>query len=387
MAKSETTPARPQYGPPSVMSPEVLPDGRVVFRIDAPHATQVTIAGEWNTQGRGASEPLEQDDQGIWSITLALPPDLYTYTFSVDGVRTLDPANTWIKPATGQIQNIVEVPGEEAAFAQIQPVLHGDIHIVWYDSPATHSPRRMHIYTPPGYDTSGEDYPVLYLIHGGGDDDAAWHTIGRAGFIMDNLLAAGKAKPMIIVMPNGKIDVPGFTFFLSEEELKSPAAVQKRIDTIAKMHDTFAEDLLTSIMPTVEKSYRVLADREHRAIAGLSMGGAETLRVAPSRLDLFAYIGVFSMGLQVGPDAGIKSDFEERNASFFADPKQTNARLRLFWIGSGEDDRVIGDGARRLAETLARGGIQHEFHESAGGHTWINWRRYLVDFLPRLFQD
>jgi enterochelin esterase-like enzyme len=162
----------------------------------------------------------------------------------------------------------------------------------WYDSKTTNTARRMHIYTPPGYDTSGENYPVLYLIHGGGEDDVAWSTIGRAGFIMDNLLMANKVSPMIIVMPNGKIELPGLSLRGSDIDWKSPEAVAERMKTIIKLHDLFIDDLLTTIIPLVEKSYRVLPNRDKRAIAGLSMGGAETLRAGPSNLDLFAYFKV-----------------------------------------------------------------------------------------------
>jgi enterochelin esterase-like enzyme len=369
-------------------SPKVLPDHRVTFRIYAPKASEVSIEGDWITQGRGTGGPLQKDDQGIWSITVGpLVPDFYSYTYTVDGVRTIDPQNPTIKQGISRLENMFLVPGEEAAFADTRSVPHGDVRIVWYDSATLDCVRRMHIYTPPGYDGSDETYPVLYLIHGGGDEDSAWSTIGRAGFIMDNLLAAGKVKPMIVVMPNGSVRRPGVSYRLTGADRSSPAAIKARIEAISALHDTFVEDLLENIIPTVEKRYRVLTDRDHRAIAGLSMGGAETLRVAPSNLDKFAYIGVFSMGLQVGPEAGVNTDFEERNADFFADPDRTNELLKLFWIAAGEDDRTITDGARRLSETLKRRGIRHEFHETAGGHTWINWRRYLYDFLQLLFRD
>lgn len=369
-------------------SPEVLPDHRVTFRIYAPKASEVSIQGDWIAQGRGTGGHLQKDNQGIWSITVGpLVPDFYSYTYTVDGVRTIDPQNPMIKQGIARLESMFLVPGEEAAFADTWPVPHGDVRIVWYDSPALSCVRRMHIYTPPGYDRSDERYPVLYLIHGGGDDDSGWSTIGRAGFIMDNLLAADKVKPMIVVMPNGSIRRPGFSLRLTGADRYSPAAIKARIETISQLHDVFVEDLLTTIIPTVEKTYRVLTTRDNRAIAGLSMGGAETLRVAPSNLDKFAYIGVFSMGLQVGPHAGVNTDFEERNADFLADPDRTNEMLKLFWIAAGEDDRTITDGARRLSATLKRRGIQHAFHESTGGHTWINWRQYLYDFLPLLFRE
>jgi len=369
-------------------SPEVLPDCRVTFRIYAPKASEVSVQGDWITQGRGTGGPLRKDDQGIWSITVGpLVPDFYSYTYTVDGVRTIDPQNPTIKPGIARLENMFLVPGEEAAFAGTWPVPHGDVRIVWYDSTACNCVRRMHIYTPPGYDGSDEMYSVLYLIHGGGDDDSGWSTIGRAGFIMDNLLAAGKVEPMIVVMPNGSVRRPGVSYRLTGADRSSPAAIRARIEGISALHDVFVEDLLKAIIPTVERRYRVLTDRDHRAVAGLSMGGAETLRVAPSNLDKFAYIGVFSMGLQVGPEAGVNTDFEERNADFFANPDRTNELLKLFWIAAGEDDRTITDGARRLSETLKRRGIRHVFHESAGGHTWINWRQYLYDFLQLLFRD
>jgi enterochelin esterase family protein len=313
-------------------------------------------------------------------------PDFYTYTLTVDGVPTIDPQNPTIKQGIASLENMFLVPGEEAAFADTRSVPHGDVRIVWYDSTTLGCARSMRIYTPPGYDGSGETYPVLYLIHGGGDDDSAWSTIGRAGFIMDNLLAAEKVKPMIVVMPNGSIPLAGFSLRLTGADRNSPAAIKARIETISRLHDEFVEDLLTTIIPTVEKRYRVLTTRDNRAIAGLSMGGAETLRVAPSNLDKVAFIGVFSMGLQVGAHAGVNTDFEERNANFFADPNRTNEMLKLFWIAAGENDQIITDGARRLSETLKRRGIQHTFNETVGGHTWINWRKYLYEFVQLLFR-
>ena len=378
----------PSAPPVTITSPEILPDHRVTFRICAPKASEVVIEGEWIQQGRGNGGPLQRDDQGIWSITIGpLMPDFYTYTFTVDGVPTIDPLNPTIKPGIRGLENMFLVPGEEAAFAETRAVPHGEVRIVWYQSTAVGGARSMRVYTPPGYDGSDEAYPVLYLIHGGGDDDSAWSTIGRAGFIMDNLLAAGKIEPMIVVMPNGSIPSPGFDFRLMGADRHSPSAIAARIKTISRLHDVFVDDLLTTIIPIVEERYRVRTTREDRAIAGLSMGGAETLRVAPSNLDKFAYIGVFSMGLQVGTHAGVKSDFEERNANFFSDPDRTNELVKLFWIAAGEDDQIITDGARRLSETLKRGGIQHKFNETAGGHTWINWRQYLYEFAQLLFRN
>jgi enterochelin esterase family protein len=382
-------PTRPPPPPHSdLVSPEVLPDNRVTFRIYAPKATEVSITGEWVRQGRGTGGPLLKDEQGIWSIAAGpLVPDFYTYALTVDGVRTMDPQNTTIKPGNKRLENMFLVPGEEADFAATRPVPHGEVRTVWYDSTALGGARSMRVYTPPGYDTGDGTYPVFYLIHGGGDNDAGWTTIGRANFILDNLLAAGKIEPMIVVMPNGSVPRPAGSYRLVGADRTLPAAIKARIEAIAASHDIFVEDLLTTIIPTVEQRYRVRTDRGSRAIAGLSMGGAETLRVAPSNLDKFAYIGVFSMGLQVGAEAGVHPDFKERNADFFADPDRTNKLLKLFYIAAGENDRTITDGARRLSATLTRRGIQHMFNETTGGHTWINWRLYLYDFLQLLFRD
>lgn len=378
--------AQPQAGP-AYKSTEVLPDRRVTFRIYAPKASAVTLTSDFATQGRGTAGPMQKDEAGIWSITAGpLVPDFYAYTFNVDGVRTVDPRNPMVKQGVASLESMFLVPGPEAAFADVQVVPHGEVRAVWYESKPLGGPRRMHVYTPPGYEKGNTKYPVLYLIHGGGDEDSGWSTIGRAGFILDNLLSAGKITPMIVVMPNGSITLPGVPAPMGGGMAATPEAQAERIARISKLHDTFVSDLLTSIIPYVDSTYRTLSDREHRAMAGLSMGGAETLRAAPSNLDKFAYIGVFSMGLQVGSNAGVNSDFVERNAKFFADPDKPNKMVKLFWIGVGSNDRTVTDGPKRLSDTLKAHDIRHEFHETEGGHTWINWRLYLRDFTQLLFR-
>jgi enterochelin esterase-like enzyme len=360
-----------------------LPDNRVTFHIYAPKASAVSIKGDWVPHGRGVDGPLQRDDRGVWSITVGpLVPDFYTYLFTVGGVPTIDPGNPYVKHSSDICENILTVPGEAVAFAETRSVPHGDVRIVWYEPEMTNNAQRMHIYTPPGYDSSGRSYPVLYLLHGGGEDDTGWSVIGRAGFIMDNLLAEDKVTPMIIVMPNGKIDLLGLSYRGSKIDFPTPEGVASVIQKIIKAHNAFAKDLFTGIIPTVEKAYRVLNDREHRAIAGLSMGGAQTMRIGPSNLGMFAYLGVFSVGM-----GGIEADLEERNAHFFANPEQSNAQVKLFWIGAGSNDQVIGNGGHQLSQVLKRHGIDREVHESQGGHTWINWRRYFYDFSQRLFRD
>lgn len=368
---------RPRQPTPNdtVKSPEVSPDHRVTFRIYAPKASEITVGGDWIAQGRGTGGPLEKDDQGVWSITVGpLVPDFYSYTLTVDGVRTLDPKNPMIKQGIASVDNMFEVPGEEAAFEENLPVPHGEVRVDWYHSSALDMMRSMHVYTPPGYDSSKARYPVFYLLHGAGDDDSGWSTIGRAGFILDNLLAANKARPMIIVMPNGSMPRPASAASFVPGSGPPPGMIQAQ--------NRFVDELLNNVMPYVEKNYRVTANRDNRAIAGLSMGGGQTLRIAPANLDKFAYIGVWSAG--VNPQGA--ADFESRNAQFFQSPEKTNRMVKLFWIGVGQKDPLAGAGARNLAELLKNRGIKAEFHESEGGHTWINWRHYLNEFAPLLFR-
>jgi enterochelin esterase family protein len=344
---------------PAVKSPEVLPDNRVVFRIKAPKASEVSLSGEWIAQGRGTGGKLEKDDQGIWSITIGpLVPDLYSYVFTVDGVRVLDPVNVWVKPGIATLSNMLEVPGEEMAFEAIKDVPHGDVGIAWYFSKVLKVMRSMRVYTPPGYESGDKKYPVLYLLHGSGDDDAGWSTIGRAGFIIDNLLAEGKCVPMIVVMPNGSMP-----------------------RSAGDGPDLFTAELLENVIPHVEKHYRVAANRENRSLAGLSMGGGQTLRIGPSHLEQFAWLGVFSSGIP----AAVAGEAPRYVGPLFDDPAKSNKLLRLFWIGAGAKDQARAN-AGNLDDILKAHGITHQFHESEGGHTWINWRRYLHDYAQLLFR-
>jgi enterochelin esterase family protein len=359
----------------TLKSPEVSADHRVTFRIYAPKASDVTLSGDWVAQGRGTAGKLTKDDTGVWSLTVGpLVPDFYSYSFTVDGVRTIDPKNAMIKQGEASLDNMVHVDGDEAAYEDNRPVPHGEIHIDWYQSNVLDKQRSMHVYTPPGYETGKEKYPVFYLLHGGGDEDSGWSTIGRAGFIMDNLLAAKKARPMIIVMPNGSMPRPSVT----PGAPQTPEMQQAQRDAQQK----FVDELLNNVIPAVEKTYRVIATRESRAIAGLSMGAGQTLAIAPTHLDKFAWIGVWSGGV----NAPATDDFLTRNASFFENPEKTNKSVKLLWVAAGSNDTLAGPGTKHLAEILDSKGIKHEFHESEGGHTWINWRHYLNDYAQLLFR-
>jgi enterochelin esterase-like enzyme len=337
-----------------VVSPEVLAARKVAFRIYAPKASEVSLQGDWME----SREPvqLEKGKGGMWSATVGpLAPDLYAYCFVVDGVKTADPANAMVKQTWAGPISLLYLPGKGTAFHDNREVPHGEVRKVWYKSNTLGVQRRMHIYTPPGYERGGR-YPVLYLLHGRDDDDSDWTGIGRAGFILDNLLADKKAVPMVIVMPDGG---------------PSPTAVK------SPGKDLFVSELLKDVVPYVERHYRVLAGQGHRALAGLSMGGGQAVRVFMARPDAFAYVGVWGAGI---------GDTGARDATLSARAESINKNVKLFSIRVGEKDSALA-GAKRLSEMLTKHGIKNERRLSGGAHTWNNWRRYLHEFLPLLFRD
>jgi enterochelin esterase family protein len=361
---SAQTPQRQPTPNDTLKSPQVLADNRVAIRIYAPKASDVTVSGDF--LGGRPAEKLTKDAHGVWSATFGpLRPDYYTYTLVVDGVRTADPKNPVIKQGIASLENVLAVPGAETAFEDNRAVPHGELRQVWYDSKTLGQMRRMHVYTPPGYDQGTQKYPVFYLLHGGGDDDSGWPTVGRAGFILDNLLAAGKAKPMIVVMPNGSMP---------------PAPGTPPAQGMNRTRELFASELTKDVMPYVETKYRVLTKRENRALAGLSMGGYQTLELTLTRPELFDYVGVMSSGLF---GASI-DDAPTRYATALSDPK-FNQNKKLVWVAIGKDDFVMDANKKTLA-LLDKSGIKYQYKETEGGHTWINWRQYLHEFLPLLFR-
>jgi enterochelin esterase family protein len=360
----------------TLVSTEVSSDHRVTFRIYAPKAGEVALRGDW-IEGF-ATQPLTKDDSGVWSVTVGpLTPDFYSYSFLVDGVKTVDPKNAVIKQGINTVDNMVMVPGPESAFLEARPVPHGEIRIAWYTSATLGAERRLHVYTPPGYDASRERYPVLYLLHGGGDDDSGWSTIGRAGFILDNLLADKKALPMVIVMPNGSLPLPTNLPAMVPGAMPPPEFMA----AMAAAQARFASALLDDVVPFVEKTYRVRTDPPGRAIAGLSMGGGQTQRVLATRPDAFAWVAIWSAGVR--PDG--TEAFEKDATALFASPEKTNRSLRLLSIRVGDKDFTL-DGCRNLDGLLTKHGIQHRLQVNGGGHTWINWRLYLSELLPQLFR-
>ncbi len=350
----------------TLQSPRVAADRKATISIYAPKASEVTVSGDFSP---GKPLSLTKGESGVWSVTTGpLRPDYYTYTLMVDGVRTVDPKNPVIKQGIGSLENVMIVPGNENAFQENAEVPHGELRQVWYKSGTLSMLRRMHIYTPPGYEKSTTKYPVFYLLHGGGDDDSGWNSIGRAGFILDNLIAAGKAKPMIMVMPNGSMPASAF-----------PAGTAQN-DRMNKMADLFSAELTKEVMPYVEKTYRVLPGRENRAVAGLSMGGLQTLDVALSNPDLFNYVGVWSSGF-FGPTIDAA---ETKYAKALKDPN-FNKNKKLFLLQIGKDDFLM-DASNKTKALLDKNQIRYQYKETEGGHTWINWRQYLNEYAQVLFK-
>jgi enterochelin esterase family protein len=364
---TSVAPAQPK-GPkgPVFVSPEVKEDRSVAFRLHAPKATTVGLmAGD--IPG-GGPRTLKKGDNDVWELTLEkVDPGTYRYLFMVDGVPTADPRNQAVSQSNGNIWSVVHVPG--ADFMDRKDVLHGAVARVYYHSSALGRDRRMHIYTPPGYETSTEKYPVLYLLHGAGDSDDSWTSVGRANFILDNLIAAGKAKPMLVVMPAGHTGPFSWNLPTAPAKGGGPAGN-------ARFEDDFTKD----IQPYVEKNYRVLADRTHRAIAGLSMGGAQTLNLFADRPKNFSYAGVFSSAVIFGKAA----DWEKQHETNL-DDKAAKEGLKLVWFATGKDDFLMSR-TKETVELFKKHEFTPEFQETTGGHTWINWRAYLNEFAPRLFQ-
>jgi enterochelin esterase family protein len=380
----------PGRGPqtPAYLSPEVTPDRKIAFRIYAPKAENVRVVGS-DIPGMMQAGPLSKDDNGVWELVYGpVEPGAYRYHFQVDSVPVLDYRNPSLSESNTNAWSLVYVPG--ADFMDTKDVPRGSVASLTYYSKSLQKFRRLHVYTPPGYEVGTQKYPIFYLLHGAGDCDDSWTSVGRAGFILDNLIAAKKAKPMVVVMPAGHTTTqqPG-----GRGAAPQPGRMM--------FNDDFIKDFESDIMPMVETRYRVTADRAHRAIAGLSMGGAHTLNIGIPNLDKFAYIGVFSSGLlgvfpiggrgrggQGGPVAAAPAAPDpswEQEYQAQLDNAALKKGLKLFWFSTGSEDFLI-DNTRSTVELFKKHGFTPVFQESSGGHTWINWRNYLNEFAPQLFQ-
>jgi enterochelin esterase-like enzyme len=379
------TPAAPQNGPatrpgrggaprgPMVVSPDVKEDRHVTFRVLAPKAEAVRLNTSDLPGNPGEQRTLTKGENGVWELTLGpVNAGTYRYVFSVDGMNVVDSRNQAVSESNGTVWSVVHVPG--ADFMDRADVPHGAVASVFYHSSALNRDRRMHVYTPPGYETSQDKYPVFYLLHGAGDSDDSWTSVGRANFILDNLIAAGKAKPMIVVMPAGHTGP--FTFGAPPAAPAAPGAPPRP----SLGNTAFEDDFTKDIRPYVEKHYRAKADRNSRAIAGLSMGGAQTLNIALADLKDYGYVGVFSSGLLFRN----MDDTDKELRTQLADPAAKEG-LKLLWFSTGSQDFLLNQ-TRQSVDLLKKHGLNPVFKESEGGHTWINWQHYLNEFAPELFQ-
>jgi len=358
---------KPSVTPPPEMpwlvTPEVHADNTVTFRFRAPNAQDVKLE-----RGGVEAVAMQKDNQGVWSVTTApLAPDYYEYSILVDGVRMLDPYNHLLVPNLLTPANAVHISGPGLPW-EVTDVPHGEIHNHFYRSAIAGDDRDYYVYTPPRYDQKGKTtYPVLYLLHGYSDDASGWSAVGHANVILDNLIAQGKAKPMIVVMPLG--------YGTMEIIRLGWGGLESRTDVRSKNLADFRAALLTEVMPRVESEYRVTEDRNSRAIAGLSMGGSESLLTGLNNLDKFAWIGAFSSG-------GLPDPFEKNFPNL---DSKANQQLKLLWIACGTEDRLITMN-RNLREWLKSKGIQHTDIETPGMHTWMVWRRNLIEFAGLLFR-
>jgi enterochelin esterase-like enzyme len=365
-----------QTPPPAVTSPQVAADRHVAFRIFAPKAQTVRLSSS-DIFGFTPKGDMTKAENGVWEINVGpIDPGAYRYNFNVDGVAVMDPRNPSVSESNNNAWSLVYLPG--ADFMDTQQVPHGAVASVTYYSRSLGKFRRMHVYTPPGYEVGSQKYPIFYLLHGAGDSDESWTSVGRAGFIIDNLIAANKAKPMVIVMPAGHTAPFDFS--------RPPSGAPRT----PNFNDDFVKDFVNDIMPYAETHYRVLRDRHNRAIAGLSMGGAHTLNIAIPHIDEFAYIGVFSsgiFGIVGGPAPSADAagpTWEQQHLAELDDPSAKKS-LKLFWFATGQEDTLLNT-SKATVELFKRHGYEPVFQESAGAHTWTNWREYLDQFAPRLFQ-
>jgi enterochelin esterase family protein len=346
---------RPGFAPP-VRSPEVQADRQVTFRLRAPKAAEVILAGQW-ANGRG---PMAKDSNGVWSVTMGpIEPGVYEYSLQVDGLTMIDPGNPAIKPMREPRTSILHLPGQPPRTHDFQDVPHGVVRLHSYQSKSLGRMRELVVYTPPGYDQQpGARFPTLYLQHGMGDNQATWTVHGKAHWILDNLIAQGQAKPMVVVMMDGHAAAPS----------EGMAGFQRNTTL-------FERDLIEDAMPLVEANYRLETNAASRAIVGLSMGGEQALRIGLTHLDRFAWVGGFSAGTPA----------REAIEGVLNDAAAANAKLKLLWIGCGKDDFLLKRNEEFIA-LLKDKNLRHEWHLSDGGHSWPVWRGYLAELMPKLFQ-
>lgn len=370
------------WGTTPVVSPEIHDNNTVTFRFKAPKAVRVQLTGDFLPVQKNAKfeapgiVDLKEGQEGVWEYTTPEPlkPELYSYSFIVDGLRMNDPANVYLIRDVSTLTNVFIIGGDRADFYKVNPVPHGTVSRIWYDSPALGLERRMTVYTPAGYETSGKRYPVLYLLHGMGGDEEAWISLGRTAQILDNLIAQGKAKPMIVVMPNGNASqeaAPG-----ESSRGMVPPTMQ-----LPKTMEGSYEQAFPEIVKFIDKNYRTIKSKSGRAIAGLSMGGFHSLHISKQYPDMFNYIGLFSAAIMPNKEVSslIYENMEEKlKVQFDKNPA-------LYWIAIGKTD-FLYKANEEYRKLLDEKGYKYTYYESDGGHIWKNWRIYLTEFVPMLFR-
>ena len=370
------------WGTAPVVSPEIHDNNTVTFRFKAPKAVRVQLTGDFLPVQKNAKfeapgiVDLKEGQEGVWEYTTPEPlkPELYSYSFIVDGLRMNDPANVYLIRDVSTLTNVFIIGGDRADFYKVNPVPHGTVSRIWYDSPALGLERRMTVYTPAGYETSGKRYPVLYLLHGMGGDEEAWISLGRTAQILDILIAQGKAKPMIVVMPNGNASqeaAPG-----ESSRGMVPPTMQ-----LPKTMEGSYEQAFPEIVKFIDKNYRTIKSKSGRAIAGLSMGGFHSLHISKQYPDMFNYIGLFSAAIMPNKEVSslIYENMEEKlKVQFDKNPA-------LYWIAIGKTD-FLYKANEEYRKLLDEKGYKYTYYESDGGHIWKNWRIYLTEFVPMLFR-
>ena len=374
------------WGGAPVVSPEIHDDNTVTFRLKDPKAVKVQVTGDFlptqkmktpfgEFDAPGVAD-LKEGKDGVWEFTTPEPlsPELYSYSFIVDGLKTMDPSNVYMIRDVATVTNVFIIGGGRADLYKVNDVPHGTVRRMWYNSPTLDMERRITVYTPAGYETSGKRYPVFYLLHGAGGDEEAWINLGRTSQILDNLIAQGKAEPMIVVMTNGNASqeaAPGETHFgLTPPNMNLPQT----------MEGTF-ETAFPDVVKFIDKTFRTKANKKNRAIAGLSMGGYHSLHISKQYPDMFNYVGLFSAAIM--PDAKVKSpiyeDFDKKLATQFA------KKPALYWIGIGKTD-FLYKANEDFRKMLDEKGYKYTYYETGEGHIWKNWRIYLTEFAPLLFK-
>ena len=370
------------WGTAPVVSPEIHDNNTVTFRFKAPKAVRVQLTGDFLPVQKNAKfeapgiVDLKEGQEGVWEYTTPEPlkPELYSYSFIVDGLRMNDPANVYLIRDVSTLTNVFIIGGDRADFYKVNPVPHGTVSRIWYDSPALGLERRMTVYTPAGYETSGKRYPVLYLLHGMGGDEEAWISLGRTAQILDNLIAQGKAKPMIVVMPNGNASqeaAPG-----ESSRGMVPPTMQ-----LPKTMEGSYEQAFPEIVKFIDKNYRTIKSKSGRAIAGLSMGGFHSLHISKQYPDMFNYIGLFSAAIM--PNKEVSSPIYENMEGKLK--VQFDKNPALYWIAIGKTDFVY-KANEEYRKLLDEKGYKYTYYESDEGHIWKNWRIYLTEFVPMLFR-